>query len=87
MAIDSARKRRSAAGANTVPYNPCVTPSTKDEVWRSEVGWRYSGINAGPPEVVHTYHRAASLKTFGRFLGKVVSGTFKSSHNTKGTFK
>lgn len=77
MAIDSARKRRSAGGANTVPYNPCVTPSTKDATWRSEVCWRYSGIAAGPPEIPHTYNRAASLKTFGRFLGKAVSGTFK----------
>ena len=48
MAIDTAEKRRSAAGVG-VPgiVGPGVTPnSSKDIEWRVQAGWSYSGISA-----------------------------------------
>lgn len=47
MAIDTAQKRRSAAGVPFLPLGPAVTPdSAKDQAWRQEVAWSYSGIAA-----------------------------------------
>jgi hypothetical protein len=44
--IDSAEKRRSAAG--TVFPGLGVTPNaSKDAEWRQQAGWGYSGIAAG----------------------------------------
>ncbi len=46
MAIDTAEKRKSLSGVGLMPFvMPGVTPnSDKDAEWRSQVGWRYSGI-------------------------------------------
>ena len=46
MAIDSAEKRRSAAGFGFFLLGPGVTPNTdKDAEWRAQAGWGYSGIS------------------------------------------
>lgn len=51
MAIDSAEKRRSAAGAGVVTLLPGVTPNaSKPVAWRQQAAWGYSGIAAGEPE-------------------------------------
>lgn len=48
MAIDTAEKRRSASGVKRLGAR--VTPNvTKDQEWRQQVGWVYSGILAGEP--------------------------------------
>lgn len=45
MAIDTAEKRRSAGGVAFLPLGPGVTPnSSKDNEWRYQSGWSYSGI-------------------------------------------
>lgn len=49
MAIDSAEKRRAAANLHH-RVGPGVTPNaSKDAEWRTQVGYGYSGIAAGPP--------------------------------------
>lgn len=51
MAIDTAEKRRSITG---IPFLiiPGVTPNvSKDQEWRQESGWSYSGILAAAPPV------------------------------------
>jgi hypothetical protein len=56
VAIDTAEKRKSAAGVPFLPLGPGVTPnSAKDQEWRQESAWSYSGILAkvtGSTEVV-----------------------------------
>ncbi len=50
MAIDSAEKRKSAAGVGFWVVGPGVTPnSSKDAEWRQQSGWGYSGIAAAAP--------------------------------------
>lgn len=45
MAIDTAKKRRSAAGVLTGVLPASVTPNAaKDVEWRQQAGWGYSGI-------------------------------------------
>jgi hypothetical protein len=45
MAIDTAEKRRSAAGTSFRLSAPGVTPTVaKDLEWRQQAGWGYSGI-------------------------------------------
>lgn len=45
MAIDSAEKRRAAAGAPFLPFGPGVTPNASPDVeWRYQAGWSYSGV-------------------------------------------
>lgn len=47
MAIDSAEKRRSAAGIPFWPLSPGVTPNADtDAEWRFEVAWSYGGLEA-----------------------------------------
>lgn len=47
MAMDTAEKRRSAAGVPFLPLGPGVTPNSgKDQEWRQQAGWGYSGIAA-----------------------------------------
>ena len=47
MAIDSAEKRRSAAGVPFLPLGPGVTANAaKDIEWRAQAAWGYSGIAA-----------------------------------------
>ena len=51
MAIDSAEKRKSLSGVNY--FNPGVTPTAgKDQEWRQEAGYSYSGILAGAVAVI-----------------------------------
>lgn len=48
MAIDSAAKRRSAAGVGFFVVGPGVTPDvTPDQFWRQSAAWGYGGILAG----------------------------------------
>jgi hypothetical protein len=50
MAIDTAAKRRSAAGVPFLPLGPGVSPdSDKDAFWRQCAGWGYGGIAAASP--------------------------------------
>ncbi len=50
MAIDTAEKRRSAAGVGFWVVGPGVTPNaSQDAEWRQQAGWGYSGIAADPP--------------------------------------
>ena len=45
MAVDSAEKRRAAAGVPFLPLGVGVTPNAiKDVQWRQQAGWGYSGI-------------------------------------------
>jgi hypothetical protein len=47
MAIDNAEKRRSVAGI-TVGWG--ITPNaSKDDQWRQQVAWNYSGIDSATP--------------------------------------
>ena len=53
MAIDTAEKRRSAAGVPFYLFGPGVTPNAaKDVEWRQQSAWSYSGINPNPPVAV-----------------------------------
>ncbi len=46
MAIDNREKRQSCAAIGTV-MPPSVTPNSgKDQEWRQQAGWGYSGILA-----------------------------------------
>lgn len=46
--IDTAAKRRSAAGVPCLPQGPGVTPDAgKPIAWRQQSAWGYSGIAAG----------------------------------------
>lgn len=52
MAIDSREKRASIVGLNYIS-GPSPTPNAaKDQEWRQEVGYSYSGILAGGAAVV-----------------------------------
>ncbi len=56
MAIDTPSKRRSAAGS--LPAMPGVTPNmAKDNTWRKQAAWLYSGI----PAVVWAYGNIVRL--------------------------
>lgn len=47
MPIDTAAKRRSAAGVFFIPLGPGVTPNASKPVsWRQQAAWSYSGIVA-----------------------------------------
>lgn len=53
MAIDTAAKRRSAAGVAFLPLGPGVTPdATKPVAWRQQSAWGYSGIETLETELV-----------------------------------
>lgn len=48
MAIDTAEKRKSISGISLPFFAPGVTPNaSKDQEWRQESAWSYSGILAG----------------------------------------
>lgn len=54
MAIDTAAKRRSAAGLPFLPLGPGVTPDAgKGQAWRQQAGWGYSGILALEVDLPH----------------------------------
>lgn len=61
MAIDSAEKRRSIAG---LPHLiPGITPNaSKDQEWRQESGWGYSGILAGNTPIPPTNTRVPFVR-------------------------
>jgi hypothetical protein len=62
--IDTAAKRRSAAGVPFLPLGPGVTPdAAKPVAWRQQVGWGYSGIpaGAGPPPVTPSVRTFAAV--------------------------
>jgi len=47
MAIDTAEKRASTIAINLYSMGPSVTPnSSKDQEWREQAGYGYSGIAA-----------------------------------------
>jgi hypothetical protein len=53
MAIDTAEKRRSVAGVPFLPLGVNVTPNlSKDQEWRQQAAWSYSGILATVTEVI-----------------------------------
>ena len=53
MAIDTAEKRKSIAGIHMRYSGPGVTNnSAKDQEWRQEAGYSYSGILASAPVTV-----------------------------------
>lgn len=70
MSIDTAAKRRSAAGIPFLPLGPGVTPdATPGQEWRQQAGWGYSGILAGSPvtivgEVVLSFAAAQPSLTY-----------------------
>lgn len=52
MAIDSPEKRKSISGLPHVVMIPGVTPNAaKDQEWRQESGWGYSGVLAAAPPI------------------------------------
>ena len=72
MAIDSAEKRRSISGIQHFLI-PGVTPNaSKDQEWRQESGWSYSGILAGAAspfavasDFIQFFVNIAMAKAFG----------------------
>ena len=63
MAIDTREKRASVVGINRLA-GPSVTPNSgKDQEWRQEVGYSYSGILAAAPVVIGLL--VGSLKMMG----------------------
>lgn len=53
MAIDNAEKRRSVSGIPFHPLGPGVTPNaSKDQEWRQQSGWGYSGILVDAPSAI-----------------------------------
>lgn len=47
MAIDNAEKRRSASGIQSTLISGVTNNISKDQEWRQQSGWSYSGILAG----------------------------------------
>lgn len=61
MAIDTREKRQSVAWLVTGLGAPSVTPNaSKDQEWRQQAGWGYSGIAVDEPEDV-IYVTASAL--------------------------
>lgn len=70
MAIDTAEKRRSAAGIGFYGLPVAVTPNaSKDQEWRQQAGWSYSGIEAGEAQPVY-----ASILFRGKKIGPLFKG-------------
>lgn len=44
MAIDSAEKRKSISGIQTITVVGVTNHATPDSGWRAEAGWNYSGM-------------------------------------------
>lgn len=66
MSIDTAAKRRSAAGTPFLSSGPSVTPdATQPAFWRASVGWTYS-FAGGPPPTTHKVHIASPQGTPGK---------------------
>jgi len=61
--IDTAKKRRAAAGVPFLPLGPNVTPNAaKDIKWRSQAGWSYRAFLAGGDISVLQRYRGPILK-------------------------
>jgi hypothetical protein len=65
MAIDNAEKRKSASNIGQVWLGPAVTPNSgKDQEWRQQAGYSYSGILADTPGgaffAAHYYYSVTS---------------------------
>lgn len=70
MALDTAEKRRSAAGVPLLPLGPGVMPNASQPVaWRQESGWGYSGIEVGAPVVTTGGLVCGSATVTPRVLG------------------
>ena len=79
MAIDSAEKRKSAAGVGFWIFGPGVTPNaSKDAEWRQQAGWGYSGIAAGAPVVVTVFGDVAFTSRARRKFRSVEREAFLS---------
>lgn len=64
MAIDTSEKRKSISGVNY--FMPGVTPNSgKDQEWRQESGYSYSGIAAASPPAGGGDELAGSLMMMG----------------------
>lgn len=77
--IDNAEKRRSAAGVPFLPLGVGVTPNVaKDEEWREQVGWSYSGIATpippAPPPIVVSTGGAGSYPSDYRLTQRLTRG-------------
>ena len=69
MAIDSAEKRRSAAGVGFWVIGPGVTPNaSQDGEWRQQAGWGYSGILVSAVVAAVTPKFEGLMRNVGRFL-------------------
>lgn len=90
MAIDTATKRRAAAGVPFLPIGPSVTPdATRGVVWRASAAWSYSHesdvvVAYGPVAFVagSVYHGGVQkhdLYHGGLQEGDVHHGGFQSS--------
>jgi hypothetical protein len=70
MAIDNREKRQSTVGINRVG-GPSVTPTLgKDQEWRQEVGYGYSGILADDPAP------ASFVPSYALNLNTLIGGGF-----------
>lgn len=81
--IDTAEKRRAAAGIAAHPLGPAVTPTVgKDQEWRQLVGWGYSGILAGEPVIIieATYESGFALGLYQMIV--TVTDSFARPGNT-----
>lgn len=72
MAIDTAERRRSAAGVPFLPVGPGVTPNAaKDQEWRQQAAWSYGGIlSAGAPEPTPGRSAGGFIYNLGRMMGR-----------------
>ena len=56
--LDSAEKRKTASGIHLYAVGPGVTNNaSKDQEWRQEAGYGYSGILADEPVATTAHHR------------------------------
>ncbi len=70
MAIDDREKRQSVVAVSFYYYAPSVTPnSSKDQEWRQQAGYGYSGIAVGEPSAADTI--AVWLKNRRIIMGQI----------------
>lgn len=78
--IDTAAKRRSAAGTPFLPLGPGVTPdASKPVAWRQQAAWGYSGVAAGAPPLTGSGAVRATAGALGR-----VSASARSADRVAG---
>lgn len=68
---DTAEKRRSAAHVD-LWFGPGVTPNnSKDQEWRQQAGWGYSGIlSGGAPVVTGNPRQKPFMKNLSRLMDR-----------------